>query len=235
MTEWVYKPRKDAHLVPPVTPGPIVPTQHTSTLTVYITDPSAPLCRRVCEFLDRRGYAYTTIEVATDSDRAVMLRRTGHATCPLVLAGDEVIGKLEETIAADRAGRLGARVDQAAVASDIEQLTALNAEYIHSDQFRDVDRYQELLAGDYRATLPDLAFRDKTQFLRMLSDAPRPFTDLQAHDLEIRILGDVALIHGRVTFNQLDGTPGRARYTDTWARRDGRWLCVAADVIAPEA
>jgi ketosteroid isomerase-like protein/glutaredoxin len=220
--------------MPPAIPGSVVAAQDTPALTVYITEPSAPLCRRVCEFLDRRGYVYTTVEVATDADRAAMRRRTGHATCPLVLAGDEVIGQLEETMTADRAGRLGARAHQAAVESDIEQLTALNAEYIHSDQFRDVERYQELLADDYRATLPDLAFRNKTQFLRMLSDAPRPFTDLQAHDLEIRILGDVALIHCRVTFIHLDGTPGRARYTDTWARRDGRWLCVAADVIAPE-
>jgi glutaredoxin len=97
--------------MPPVTPDTIDPTQSTPALTVYITEPSSPLCRRVCEFLDQRGYEYTTIKVATDADRAAMLRRTGHATCPLVLAGDEVIGKLKETIAADRAGRLGARAD----------------------------------------------------------------------------------------------------------------------------
>src|ERR1700761_9157049 len=87
--------------------------------------------------------------------------------------------------------------------SDIEQLTALNGEYINSDQFRDVDRYQEILAPDYRATLPDLIFRNKDEFLAMLRDAPRPFTDLTAHDLEIRVFNDFALIHGRVTFNDL--------------------------------
>ena len=35
-----------------------------------------------------------------------MRQRTGYSTCPLVSAGDRVIGKLEETIEADRAGRL---------------------------------------------------------------------------------------------------------------------------------
>ena len=68
----------------------------------------------------------------------------------------------------------------------------------------------------------------------MLRDAPRPFIDLAAHDLEIRVLGDFALIHGRVTFNDLAGHPGQARYTDTWARREGSWVCIAADVIAPD-
>jgi len=75
-------------------------------LTVYITRPAAPLCQRVCAFLDHHGYAYTTIEVASEEDRAAMRQRTGYSTCPLVVAGDRVIGKLEDTIEADRTGRL---------------------------------------------------------------------------------------------------------------------------------
>jgi glutaredoxin len=77
-----------------------------SSLTVYITRPAAPVCERVCAFLDQRGYAYTTIDVASDQDREAMRQRTGYSTCPLVIAGDHVIGKLEETIKADRSGRL---------------------------------------------------------------------------------------------------------------------------------
>jgi hypothetical protein len=61
----------------------------------------------------------------------------------------------------------------------------------------------------------------------------RPFTDLQAHDLEIRILDEIALIQDRVTFASRGGTSGRARHTDTSKRRDG-WLCIAADTIACE-
>jgi len=77
-----------------------------SSLTVYITRPAAPLCERVCAFLDQRGYPYTTIDVVSDEDREAMRRRTGYSSCPLVLAGDHVIGKLGDTIQADRAGRL---------------------------------------------------------------------------------------------------------------------------------
>jgi glutaredoxin 3 len=76
------------------------------TLTVYITKPSAPLCTRVCDFLDSRGYTYDTIEVVSDADREAMQRRTGRRTCPLVLVDDQLIGQLEETIAAERSGRL---------------------------------------------------------------------------------------------------------------------------------
>ncbi len=76
------------------------------SLTVYITRPAAPLCERVCSFLDQRGYPYTTIDVVSDQDREVMRQRTGYSSCPVVLAGDHAIGKLEDTIRADRSGRL---------------------------------------------------------------------------------------------------------------------------------
>jgi hypothetical protein len=72
--------------------------------------------------------------------------------------------------------------------------------------------------------------RDKAAFLEML-ERPRPFTDLAAHDVTVRLLGDFALIHGRVTFN-VDGEEQHGRYTDTWQRRNGHWLCIAADVIS---
>ena len=75
-------------------------------LTVYITQPAAPACVRVCTFLQQRGYDYTTVDVVTDDDRASLTARTGYDSCPVVIAGEEVIGKLEQTIAADRSGRL---------------------------------------------------------------------------------------------------------------------------------
>lgn len=116
---------------------------------------------------------------------------------------------------------------------DLAALRDLNQEYIQSDQHRDIERYSEILAEDYVATLPDLELRDKAAFLEMLRE-PRPFTDLTAHDVTIRLLGDFALIHGRVTFN-VNGVEHHNRYTDTWQRRGGRWLCIAADVVAPSS
>jgi hypothetical protein len=44
------------------------------------------------------------------------------------------------------------------------------------------------------------------------------------------VLGDVALIHARTTYTKADGQPGAGRYTDVWAQRGGRWMCVAANV-----
>ena len=57
---------------------------------------------------------------------------------------------------------------------------------------------------------------------RFSSQDPEPV------DVRIRVLGDIALIHSGFQDRRPDGTIGRGRYTDIWARRDGRWLCVAA-------
>ena len=86
----------------------------TEPITVYITRPAAPLCERVCDFLDRRGYAYTTVDIVTEADREKLRRETGHSSCPVVVAAGQVIGKLQDTIEAERSGRLAALITSGA-------------------------------------------------------------------------------------------------------------------------
>jgi hypothetical protein len=65
---------------------------------------------------------------------------------------------------------------------------------------------------------------------------PRPFKDQALREVKIRILGDVALIHGRVTYTMLaDGAEQDALYTDVYQKREGTWVCVSACAIAPGA
>jgi ketosteroid isomerase-like protein len=55
-------------------------------------------------------------------------------------------------------------------------------------------------------------------------------SNLEAHDVRIRIMRDIAIIHARTTCRKPDGRAGAGRYTDVWARQQGRWLCVSAHV-----
>ena len=85
------------------------------------------------------------------------------------------------------------------------------------------------LAEDYLATNPDGTLVDRAGFLRQI--APRcPVLNLQAEDVQIRMLGDVAIVHARTTYGKPDGRPGAGRYTDVWQLRKCRWLCVCANV-----
>jgi hypothetical protein len=49
----------------------------------------------------------------------------------------------------------------------------------------------------------------------------------------VRILGDVALLHGRVRYTTTgDGQQREALYTDTYQRRERGWMCIAGEVVA---
>ena len=118
---------------------------------------------------------------------------------------------------------------QTATASDLATLTALNEDYIRSVQHSDVARFKEILADDFLCSQPDGSLIDRAKFLEVTA---RPVTirDLAAHDVNVRIMGDVAIVHARTTYTTQDGRAGSGRYTDVWAKRNGRWLAVSAHV-----
>jgi ketosteroid isomerase-like protein len=114
-------------------------------------------------------------------------------------------------------------------ASDLEILQQLNAHYIRSVRESDVDWFDQNLAQDFLNSNPDGSLVDRAAFLAQIA-RPCPISDLAFEDVRIRILGDVAIIHARTTYRKAGGQPGAGRYTDVYARRQGRWLCVAAQV-----
>ena len=116
-------------------------------------------------------------------------------------------------------------------AQDLEILRNLNRDYLNSDQNSDVARYEQFLAPEFTASLPDYGIYSRQEFLDMIAK-PRPFTDLQADNVVIQVLDDVALVHGHITFTDLQGRAHQGRYTDEYQRRDEQWLCIGANVIA---
>jgi len=112
---------------------------------------------------------------------------------------------------------------------DLETLVALNRDYIDAVQHGDVQRFDEILADDFVCSNPDGSLVDRARFLEQTAK-PVTISDLAAHDVDVRVLGDVAIIHARTSYTLADGREGAGRYTDVWARRDGRWLAVAAHV-----
>lgn len=113
--------------------------------------------------------------------------------------------------------------------SDVEVLRQLNDEYIRSVQRGDVERFREILADDFTASLADGTVVDKPAFLQHTAK-PVTIANLIACDVDIRVLGDVAVIHGKTRFATAEGRAATGRYTDVWARRDGQWLAISAHV-----
>ncbi|MGN6127719.1 MAG: nuclear transport factor 2 family protein [Humibacter sp.] len=117
-------------------------------------------------------------------------------------------------------------------AEDLAILEQLNLDYNEADQSSNADRFRDLLAEDFIVQTPGVT-RTKAEYLEYIA-GPRPFTDLTLEEVKVRILSDVALIHGRTTYTLVsDGTRQEALYTDTYQKRNGTWVCVAACAIAP--
>ena len=113
--------------------------------------------------------------------------------------------------------------------ADIHSLQQLNRDYCRSVEQSDVRWFDEMLADDFLNSNPDATLVDRAEVLEQIA-RPATISQIEPHDVRVRILGDVAIIHARTTYKRADGGAGAGRYTDIWARRQGRWLCVAAHV-----
>jgi ketosteroid isomerase-like protein len=113
--------------------------------------------------------------------------------------------------------------------SDLDVLTKLNADYISSVQNGDVRRFTEILADDFLCSMADGSLVDRKRFLELTAQ-PVTIKNLTASDVNIRLLGDVAIVHAATSFMTADGKASTGRYTDVWQRRGGTWLAVSAHV-----
>ncbi|MEX2242096.1 MAG: nuclear transport factor 2 family protein [Burkholderiales bacterium] len=115
------------------------------------------------------------------------------------------------------------------LSSDLEVLEKLNEGYVASVQNCDVRWFDEQLSDDFLNTNPDGTLVDRAGFLAQIAK-PQSITGLEPREVNIRILGDLAIIHAKTVYTKPGGQPGAGRYTDIWQKREGRWLCVAAHV-----
>lgn len=113
--------------------------------------------------------------------------------------------------------------------SDRQTLLGLNEDYIRSVQDSDVRRFEQILAVDFVCSNPDGSLVDRAAFLEQTA-RPVQISHLEARDVNVRIMADFAIIHAATAFTMPDGRKGAGRYTDVWARRNGRWLAVSAHV-----
>jgi len=111
----------------------------------------------------------------------------------------------------------------------LEALQRLNEGYIRSVGTSDVGWFEQNLSHDFVNSNPDGSLVDRAGFLALIAQ-PCPVSQFAAEDVRIRLLGDIAIIHGRTVYRKPDGEAGAGRYTDVYESRQGRWVCVSADV-----
>ena len=113
--------------------------------------------------------------------------------------------------------------------SDLAALRLLNQEFIRAVGASDAAWFDRHLSSDFVNSNPDGTLSERAAFLSHVA-RPSSVSRLRADDVSIRLFGDSALVHARTSYIKANGEPGAGRYTDVWARIDGVWRCVAADV-----
>ena len=114
-------------------------------------------------------------------------------------------------------------------ATDLDLLLELNLGFIRAVRNSDVEWFGRNLSQDFLNSNADGTLVDRAQFLRQTA-LPVTISGLVATNVQIRLMGDVAIIHGGTRHLTSAGGLRHGRYTDVWARRDGTWLAVSAHV-----
>ena len=112
--------------------------------------------------------------------------------------------------------------------NDIDELTALNRDYIASVQSSDVKRFDEILAAEFYCSNPDKTLIDRAAFLKQTA-VPVTIKNLAAHDVKIRVLGDFAIIHAATSYTTAGGQQAHGRYSDCWANQYVLLLVASAE------
>jgi ketosteroid isomerase-like protein len=113
--------------------------------------------------------------------------------------------------------------------NDESVLRDLNEHYVRAFLDCDVEWYRKHLADDFVCIESDGSLLDMPQFLRATAK-PHDVVSFDLKEVRIRFFGDVALIHARGLFTHADGRTGTSRYTDVYARLDGAWKTISAQI-----
>jgi hypothetical protein len=105
-------------------------------------------------------------------------------------------------------------------------LHLLNGEFVRACGESDAAWYDEHVGGDFVCTLADGERVNREEFVRRIALEPRA-ERIGCDDVDVRLLGDVALVHG-VMYRLSTGAVALTRYTTVWQSRGARWQAVAA-------
>lgn len=111
----------------------------------------------------------------------------------------------------------------------LASLRELNHNYVRSVDQADVKWFDRHLARDFVNINPDGTRLDRTAFLAQIGRGST-VKDIREHDVQIRLLGDFAVIHARTSYTRPDGSQGAGWYTDDWQLQAEGWRCVSAHV-----
>jgi ketosteroid isomerase-like protein len=112
-------------------------------------------------------------------------------------------------------------------------LLKVEREWLDAYMKSDIAALERIKADDYNITYSTGEVMTKAQEIAKLKSMPAAAFKLNTEDTRVRLYGDTAVLTGALIQSWTDnGKPMnvRLRYTDVWAKRNGRWQVVAAQL-----
>ncbi len=116
------------------------------------------------------------------------------------------------------------------------EVRELEREWLDAYEKRDAEAMNRIVADDFKLTFPDGSVQTKADILAQLKsahDVGRATPKFSTADVQSRVEGDTVILTGYVTQQMEQGGQTRmmqSRYTDVYAKRNGRWRVVASQL-----
>jgi len=97
----------------------------------------------------------------------------------------------------------------------------------------DADAMGKLLDSDFILTDYDGSLMNKAQFLAAIRDSSNQLTVEVSEDMKLHVHGETVIVTGAThEKGTLKGKPyqHQGRFTDTWVKKNGQWICVASQL-----
>jgi uncharacterized protein (TIGR02246 family) len=126
---------------------------------------------------------------------------------------------------------LTAGVAAARPPEDVAQaLMKLENDWAKAGLAGDAAALEKLLAPDYVYTSSEAEMATRSDVLNGMKSGATKYNTFTVGDMKVQVYGDAAVVTGKGTTKGMEN--GKAidetvRFTDTWVKRDGRWVCAA--------
>jgi ketosteroid isomerase-like protein len=128
-------------------------------------------------------------------------------------------------------GILGAGQEKPRLSDDEGRILALETAWNHAEQNKDVVALDQLLASTLVYIDYDGSLQNKAQFLATAKSESLHPEQITNDEMTAHVYGDAAVVTGIYREKGISkGKPysRRGRFTDTWVKENGTWLCVAS-------
>jgi ketosteroid isomerase-like protein len=117
---------------------------------------------------------------------------------------------------------------------DVSQaLINLEKEWAKAGLAQDATALEKMLAPDYVYTNQDSEMATRSEMIAGMRSGATKYDTFTVEDMKVHVYGDAAVVTGKGSLKGKEN--GKTideviRFTDTWVKRDGRWVCAATQV-----